>query len=270
MSMIDPRTLSSRPSISLCSWACNEEEIVEQFVRKTIDDLSRVSDDYELIIVDDGSTDATLAKLHALQATTPALRVTTHGRNRGYGACFRTTIGMATKDVLLWNTVDMFFDTRELPSFLQHLDRFDLVQGVRTDLDANHLHGKMTTMVNYWLIRILFRIRMSEYQNVKVLKRELMKGIHLDAVSGFVNAEIGLKAHYLGARIKEVEMKFHPRVGGEAKGAPPNLLRKTLFDVGRAWVQWMILRRVPRAPVRYPVERLPARYWGKPEFLKGK
>ena len=259
-----------RPSISLCSWACNEEELIDQFVAKTLADLARVSDDYELIIVDDGSTDTTLARLHQLQATTPALRVTTHGRNRGYGSCFRTTIGMATKDVVLWNTVDMFFDTTELPGFLQHLDRFDLIQGVRTDLDANNLRGKLKTVVNYWLIRVLFGIKMSEYQNVKVYKRALMSNMQLQAESGFVNAEIGLKAHLLGARIKEVEMKFHPRCAGESKGAPPAVLWRTLADVVGAWFNWMVLRRVPRAPVRYAVDRLPARSWARPEFLKGK
>lgn len=259
-----------RPSISLCAWACNEEALIDEFVRKTVGDLARITDDYELIVVDDGSTDATLARLRALQATTPALKVATHGRNRGYGSCFRTAIGMATKDVLLWNTVDMFFDTADLPAFLEHLGPFDLVQGVRTDLDANHLRGKLTTVVNYWLIRGLFGIRMSEFQNVKVLKRELMGRITMEAESGFVNAEIGIKAHYLGARIKEVKMKFHPRGGGEPKGAPVAVLWKTLADVFGSWFRWVVLRQAPRAAVRYRVDTLPAWYWGKPEFLKGK
>src|SRR5262249_45665631 len=97
-----------RPSLSLCAWAWNEESIVERFVRKTDADLRRVADDYELIVVDDGSTDRTGERLRALRHEVPSLRIATHGRNLGYGACFRTTIGMATKDVILWNTVDMF------------------------------------------------------------------------------------------------------------------------------------------------------------------
>ena len=258
-----------RPRLSLCAWACNEEPIIDEFVRKTDADLKRVSDDYELIVVDDGSTDSTLERLRAAQATVPALRVATHGRNLGYGSCFRTTIGMATKDVILWNTVDMFYDTAELPRFLQHLDQFDLVQGVRTDLGANPWRGKLTTFVNYWLIRALFGIRMSEFQNVKVLKRALMDRIQLQAETGFVNAEIGIKAHCLGARIKEVEMTFHPRRGGGPKGAPLRLLRRTFTEVLRLWFQWMVLRRIPRAPVRHAVDTLAVRRWSTPEFLKG-
>src|SRR5262249_34517808 len=160
-------------------WACNEEPIVDEFVRKTDADLKAVADDYEIIVVDDGSSDRTLERLRALEAAFPALRVATHGRNRGYGACFRTTLGMATKQIVLWTTVDIFHDTADLPRLLQHLDRFDLIQGVRTDLDANALHRKLTTLVNYWLIRVLFAVPLSEFQNVKVLKRELLRQIRL-------------------------------------------------------------------------------------------
>jgi glycosyltransferase involved in cell wall biosynthesis len=259
----------ARYSISLCAWALNEESIIDAFVRKTDADLRRVSDDYELIVVDDGSTDRTLERLRALQDDVPHLRVATHGRNLGYGSCFRTTLGVATKDVVLWNTVDMFHDTAHLPAFLQYLDRFDLVQGVRTDLDANPWHRKLTTLVNYWLIRVLFRVRMSEFQNVKVLKRRLLEGIRLEARSGFVNAEIGIKAYYLGARIKEVEMTFQPRRGGAAKGAPPGVLWRTFADVLGLWFEWVVLRRAPRAAVQHPIETV-GRLWRKRESLVGR
>ena len=259
---------SGRPSLSLVAWALNEEAIIDRFVRKTDADLRRVADDYELIVVDDGSTDETLPRLCTLQAEFPALRVAAHGRNLGYGACFRTTIGMATKGVLLWNTIDMFHDTAELGRLLAPLGEFDLVQGVRTDLDANPWHGKLATSVNYWLIRIMFGIALSEFQNVKVFRRSLMDRIVLESESGFVNAEIGIKAFYLGARIKEVAITFHPRQGGEAKGVRPSLLWRTLADIFGSWFRWVVLRRVPRAARSQPIEPLPHRRWDRPAFLK--
>jgi len=259
-----------RPSVSLVSWALNEEAIIDGFVRKTDADLRRITDDYELIVVDDGSRDTTLSRLRVLQAQFPALRVATHGRNLGYGSCFRTTIGMATKEVLLWNTVDMFHDTAELGRLLAPLDEFDLVQGVRTDLDANPWNRKLTTIVNYWLIRLMFGIPMSEFQNVKVLKRSLIDQMVLEADSGFVNAEIGIKAFYLGARIKEVAITFRPRPGGESTGARPSLLWRTLTDILRLWFRWVVLGSASRVAAPPPIERLPRRRWGRPEFLSGR
>jgi hypothetical protein len=164
----------------------------------------------------------------------------------------------------------MFYDTAQLPAFLAHLDRFDLIQGVRTDLLANPWQRKLTTFGNYWLIRILFGIPMSEFQNVKVFRRALMDSITLEADSGFVNAEIGIKAYYMGARIKEVAMTFQPRRGGGSKGAPPALLWRTLADVFGLWFQWVVRRRAPRARVRQAIDVLARRHWDRLAFFRGR
>lgn len=250
-----------RCSISLCAWAYNEEDLIEEFVRKTDEDLKRVSDDYEIIVVDDCSTDTTWQRLQTLKEKYPILKIVRHPKNFDVGYGFRTAIPLATKEIITWNTIDMFYDTRDLPRFLQYMDSYDLLQGVRSDLRANAPARRLTTLVNYHLIRFLFGIPLSEFQNVKLVRKTLMDQIQLESGSIFTNAEIGIKAYYLGARIKEVEMTFHGRKRGKAKGARLKSLAKTFRDILWFWWKWRILGQIKRTTKSGTIDPLPKKSW---------
>ncbi|MBN1689164.1 MAG: glycosyltransferase family 2 protein [Candidatus Omnitrophica bacterium] len=248
-------------SLSLCAWAYNEEDLIEEFVEVSDRDLRAVSDDYEIIIVDDASTDSTWKKMQSLTRKYPALKIVRHEKNMDVGYGFHSTIPLATKEIIFWNTVDRFHDMAELPKFLRWTGEYDLVQGVRSDLSANPAMRKLTTFVNYYLIRFLFNVPMSEFQNVKFVRKTLMDKIHLESGSIFTNAEIGIKAYYLGARIKEEGMTFLAREKGKAKGARLKSLWKTFSDIVRFWLIWMVFRKVPRAKTAGTIDRIPKRSW---------
>ena len=155
----------------------------------------------------------------------------------------------------------MFFDTADLPKFYEHFENYDLIQGVRTDLKANAWSRKLTTFVNYWMIRILFSIPMSEFQNVKFVRKTYMDQIKLESGSIFTNPEIGIKSYYLGARIKEVEMTFQNRTKGKQKGARLKSLYGTFRDITKHWFLWIVLGRVKRIETLAPIERIEKRKW---------
>ncbi len=105
-----PRDMSFRPSLSLLGWALNEEQSLEEYVARAEVFLRSVSDDYELILIDDGSTDRTWEIAVEAQKTRPWLKPYKNERNRGSGYNTKRAISLATKDYLFWQTVDWAYD----------------------------------------------------------------------------------------------------------------------------------------------------------------
>lgn len=248
-------------SLSLLAWGYNEEALVEAFVRKSIGDLRKVSQDYELVVVDDGSTDRTWEILEALKKEFPQLKPIRHDVNCDVGKAMSTAIRSASKDILFWNTIDMFFNTADLPMYLPHLQNYDVVQGVRTNLKANAPFRKLTSLFNYTLIRLLFNVPMSEFQNVKFFRRSFLQSVRLESSSVFTNPECVIKAYYRGLRIKEVPMTFQERTAGKQKGARLRTLYITFRDILKFWFLWRVLGRMENAPKKGSVDRVDYRIW---------
>lgn len=232
--------------------ALNEEELVDEFMEKSIRDLEAVTDDWEIIFVDDGSTDKTLEYARAWESRYPQIQVVSIGRNLGNGANVEVGFQHATKEVVFNNTVDAFFNTEDLEWIIPHLDTYDSISGCRSDLSANNLYQKMLTMGNLTLIRTLFPLKLRAYQTVQFHRRSLLEQIRIEGRSSFVSPELLIKAHYLGYSIGEVEVQFHPRLKGTAKGGGIKHVLRTMRDVFRFWFKWVVLKH-PIA-VRRPVE----------------
>ena len=239
-------------SLSMVVPALNEEELVDEFMEKSIRDLSAVTEDWEIVFVDDGSTDKTLEYAQAWEKNYPEqIRVVTLGRNLGNGANVEVGFQHATKDVVFNNTVDAFFNTEDLTWIVPHLDQYDSISGYRSDLSANNPYQKLLTLGNLTLIRTLFPLKLKAYQTVQFHRRSLFEQIEIEGRSSFVSPELLIKAHYLGYSIGEVEVKFHPRLKGTAKGGGLKHVVRTFRDMIRFWFKWVVQKQ-PIA-VRRPV-----------------
>jgi len=237
-------------SLSLWAWALNEEDLVEAFVEKSTRDLEAVTHDYEIILVDDGSTDRTWSMMERLAKEYPKLKIVRHEKNMRPGHCMRTCLPLTTKDIVFWNTVDSFFDTSNLQEWVDELDDCDMIQGIRTDLAANTPYRKLTHLVNYGLIRFLFRIPLREFQNVKFCRTDFLKRAGLESASTFTNPECSIKAYWAGKTIKEKSMDFLSREAGKPKGANPFGILESLRDILWFWFRWVVLRKLPKPIMR--------------------
>ncbi len=237
-------------SLSMLGWALNEEESIGEYIERCETCLDAVTDDYELIIIDDGSTDRTWEIARARQATRPWLRLYRNERNRGPGFNTKRAIALAQKDYLFWQMVDWSYDIRELIPSLRLLEKYDVLQGVRIDpispfglmaRRSDHFGKAVVSITNYLLIRLLFTLPLRDYQNVTVYPRRLIQSVRLQTESAFTNPECLLKVWWKGATIKEVSVPFIRRQKGTAKGTSVKAVVTAVRDILYWWIRWILL-----------------------------
>jgi hypothetical protein len=247
--MTDRRRISR--SISMLGWALNEEDSIAAYIDRAEALLRSITDDFELIVIDDGSSDRTGAIADECRKTRPWLRVYRNEPNQGPGFSCKRAIQLATRDILFWQTVDWAYDIDPLADAMWQIDHFDVLQGVRPRLSLAHAlaarsdnrRKAVISLINYYLIRTLFRLPISDYQNVTVYPRTLIQSVTLETSSSFTNAECLLKTFWLGTRFKEVPVAFVKRVRGTATGTRPRELFRAVRDILSWWVVWILLGR---------------------------
>lgn len=236
----------------MLGWALNEEDNVGPYIGRAEGLLTALTGDFELIVIDDGSADRTAAVVEEHQKTRPWLRLHRNDRNRGSGYNTKKAISLATKEYLFWQTVDWAYDLSHLPEALAFLGRYDVLQGARVGTvslgglvakRSDTAYKGLVSITNYLLIRALFRLPVHDYQNVTVYPTRLIQSVTLESESAFTNPECLLKVWWKGASIKEFPVPFLKRQTGKAKGTRPKVIVRSIADILRWWMRWIVLGR---------------------------
>jgi glycosyltransferase involved in cell wall biosynthesis len=235
----------------MLGWGLDEEENLPAYLLRAEAFLREVSDDFELVIVDDGSRDQTWALASAAQQTRPWLKVLKNDRNRGAAYSAKRAIRAATKDYVFWQTLDWAYDISGLAAAFPHLQQVDILQGVRINaltatafsLRSDTSWKGVVSHVNYRLVRLLFRLPLNDYQNVTVYPRPLLQSFEFEADSSFMNPELLLKAWWSGASFREVAVPFIKRERGVAKGTRWLSILRSIRDIFYWWLRWIVLGR---------------------------
>jgi glycosyltransferase involved in cell wall biosynthesis len=251
-------------SVSLGAWGYNEELLVESFLTRAIDLLDRTVHDWEIVFVDDGSTDGTPEILQKFAQREPRLRVVRHPRNLNVGMGFRTAIASAGKEYFFSQTVDWSYDISKLRVFLELLKHFEVVQGIRPvpirllsyipvvrsiyriQRRSDTLYKAVISLANYYILRIFFGVRFHDFQNITFYPIRMVRQIDLVGCTSFVNPELLLKSYYRGARFIEVPIRFIKRDLGVAKGTNIKTVMRSLADTARNWIAWGMIYRLKR------------------------
>lgn len=222
------------PSLTFFFPAYNEAANVEAAIREGLRKLPNYCDDLELIVVDDGSRDATGEIADRLAAEDPRVRVIHHRPNRGYGGAVRSGLAAARREYVFFTDGDLQFDLDDLARLMPHLSSADVVIGYR-EKRADPPKRLFIAWVYNLLIRILFQTPFRDVDCAfKLFRRSVLDRVPLAQVrsnGAFFSAELLLVLRAAGVRIPQVGVRHFPRRAEEEKGATLKVVLRTIRDL---------------------------------------
>lgn len=235
-----------RPSsISVFFPAYNDADSIVPLVTDAVAVLQDLTDDYEVIVVNDGSADETPRVLDELARALPRVRVIHHEMNKGYGAALRTGFGAASKELVFYTDGDGQYDVRELASLHPLMTgAVDVVNGYkikRSDKRHRILIGSIYNRV----ARFLFRLPISDVDcDFRLLRASMLRRIELVSSSGVICVELVRKLHAAGCVFAETPVHHYPRIHGRSQFFTPKRVARTGYDFIRLWLKLVAIRRL--------------------------
>lgn len=219
--------------------AYNEEENIRPQVLEVLETLRGITDDFEVIVVNDGSRDRTGEIVTELGAQYPQVRLAQHPKNLGYGAALFSGFMAATKDLVFLTDSDRQFDLADLHKLLPLIGKGDVVAGYRAprrDPFMRVLNGIGWSA----LVTLLFGYMARDIDCAfKLFKREILQHIRLDSRGATFSAEFLIRAKRVGYRIVEVAVTHRPRRAGSQTGARPDVILRAFRELARLrWGLW--------------------------------
>jgi glycosyltransferase involved in cell wall biosynthesis len=237
--------LADKLSLSLVLPARNEAENIEAVVERATAVLPGVTGTYEVIIVNDGSQDATPQIADRLAASNPNVKVVHHPVNRGYGAALTSGFQAATGEAVMFMDADQQFDIADINALLPYVPHYDIVAGYRIkrrDPAYRRLYGKLFGL-SVWA---LFGLRMRDIDCAfKIFRAPLIKSIELTTPGALINTELLVRAKQRNATIAQVGVHHYPRPAGESSGGSPRVVFRAMGETVRLWLR---LQREGGAP----------------------
>jgi glycosyltransferase involved in cell wall biosynthesis len=236
-----------RPSISAFFPCYNDARTIGDLVLRVDDELGRLADDYEIIVVNDGSRDDSAEVLRGLQPRVSRLRVVTHDTNRGYGAALRSGFQHATKDLVFYTDGDGQYDVGELPVLLLLLtDDTHFVNGMKmTRHDPPHrvFAGNLHAFLTRWA----FWLPIADVDcDFRLIRRSILEHVVLRSNSGSICVELVKQAERAGAQFREVSVHHYARQWGQSQFFTPQRILRTYADLAVMWVELMVVPRSGR------------------------
>jgi glycosyltransferase involved in cell wall biosynthesis len=221
-----------RASLTVIMPGLNEEASVERSVARMLAGVERVADEFEIIVIDDGSRDRMGEIADRLAAADERIRVIHNESNLNYGVSLLRGIAASRCDWIVHDGMDLPLAPEDFPAFVEHFDGADVVVARRADKAAHSPWRVLTSEVNSLLLRLLFAPGTSDLNFVQFYRREFAQALRVRSTSpAFVTPELILRAEHGGGRVREVTAEFRRRERGKAHFGRPKDILWTLRDM---------------------------------------
>jgi glycosyltransferase involved in cell wall biosynthesis len=242
-----PPTLPASVSVSCVVPMFNERENIAHTLHVLAESLTRHTDDWEIIVVDDASTDDSAAMVRAAAEANPNIRLIRHDSNRKLGAAVRTGVSAATKELVLYTDADLPVDPEVVGRAIRamHVTRADVIAAYRFDRVPEGLRRALYSRVYNTLIGVLFR---SPFRDInfafKLFRREMLEAFELRSEGSLIDAELIIKAKNCGFVVQQIGTDYFPRSRGQSHLSSAAVVLRILVELVRLYPD---MRRPRRA-----------------------
>lgn len=235
--------MEQKLSISAFFPCYNDGGTIASMVLSALVTLREITDDYEVIVVDDAGRDYAPIILEELERIYPGeVRVIRHEKNRGYGGALRSGFAAATKEWVFYTDGDAQYDPRELKSLVAALkEGVDVVNGYKIDR-SDPLIRKIIGRIYHYTVKFLFGFRLRDVDcDFRLIRRSIFDHITLESNHGTICLEMVKKMQDAGFRFVEVPVHHYHRAYGRSQFFNFPRLWRTARDLARLW--WKLVVR---------------------------
>lgn len=235
---------SQTPSISIFFPCYNDSKSIGKLIEDSFSILPKIAEDYEVIVVDDGSYDNSRKVLKKIQKKYKKLKLVFHKKNRGYGGALKSGFENASKDLVFYTDGDGQYDINEF--FVLHslmTDDANFINGIkmgRSDKEYRIIAGNFHKFITRWLFWLPIQDVDCDF---RLIRKELLKKLDLKSNSGSICVELVKKAEREGAIFREVSVHHYERKWGQSQFFRLDRIVKTYKDILILWFRLMIFRK---------------------------
>ncbi len=232
-------------SVTVFFPAFNDQSSISRLIHEALEILPRITDDYEVVVVNDGSIDRTAAVLDELASKLPRLRVLHHSSNRGYGGALRSGFENGAKDLIFYTDGDGQYDVSEIMKLIPLMtEDVDVVNGYKIKRSDSRRRIVLGAIYKF-LARRMFALPIRDVDcDFRLMRREAIQSVSLTSASGVVCTEMVYKLHEAGYRFAETPVNHYPRLHGQSQFFTLRRVARTAFDFFKLWLKLVIGRRL--------------------------